>query len=139
MADPNYGKTNFIPGFRLIDGTALNRALGRIFQGGLSRQDSITAFAGGGRTSATQLIKSLNRITVVATAGDSVALPKAIAGSLVWVTNADAADSLNIFTKASTSDTINGSAATVAYALAAGKTAVFICNTVGAWTAVTFP
>lgn len=139
MADPAYGKTNFIPGFRLIDGAALNRALARVFQGGLSREDSITAFAGGGRTSARQLIKTLNRITVVATAADSVALPKAIAGSKVTVINADAADSLNIFTKATTSDTINAAASTAAYALAAGKVAEFICITIGAWTAVTFP
>lgn len=130
MADPNYGKTNFIPGFRLIDGAALNRALNRVFQGGLSREDSITATAGGTKAAARILTKSNNHITVCATGGDSVLLPKAIAGSRVTIRN-DGAASCNLFGKGA--DTINGVATATATALANGKAMELICYTVGAW------
>lgn len=101
----------------------------------LSRTDSITAFAGGGQASATALDSGYNRVTVVATAADSVKLPLCRTGAaqsntvgmIVIVTNADAADSMNVFPQ--TSDSINALAANAAYAMAANKTAAFICGT----------
>src|SRR6187551_3188292 len=105
----------------------------------LSRTDSITAFAGGGITNATALDSGYNRVTVVATAADSVKLPVCRAGAtgspglansigiMVWVTNADAADSMNVFPQSG--DSINALSPSAAYAMAANKTAAFICGT----------
>lgn len=130
MADPNYGKTNFIPGFRMIDGSALNRALARVFQGGLSREDSITATAGGTKAAARILTKTINRISVCATIHDSVLLPKAIAGSRCVVRN-DGAAGLDIYGKGA--DTINGAATATATTLTNGKAIELVCVTAGAW------
>lgn len=116
----------------------------------LSNTDSITAFAGGGQTSATQLESGYNRVTVVATAADSVKLPYCVSGQrntgpsgstsrpssntlglMIVVTNADAADSMNVYPQ--TGDAINALSANAAYAMAANKTAAFICGSAGLW------
>ena len=55
MAVDPYGKTNIQPGFRLMDGSAINRLFSRVFQGGLNRQDSITATPGGTKAAAFHL------------------------------------------------------------------------------------
>lgn len=130
MADLAYGKTNLVPGFRMFDGAALNRLFSRVFQGGLSREDTITATAGGTKAAARVLTKTNNHITVCATGGDSVLLPKAIAGSRCVVRN-DGAASLNVFAKGT--DTINGVATGTATALAAAKAIELVCFTAGAW------
>lgn len=57
----------------------------------------ITAFAGGGQASATQLTAKFNNVTVVASNGDSVKLPAALTGSKVYVINTDAAQALDVF------------------------------------------
>lgn len=99
-------------------------------------QDSITALAGGAQPT-TPLSAQLNRVTVVASANDSVALPKitnrqrgdANLGGLfqfVVVTNADSADSLQVF--GMTPDTINDVATGTGVAISAGKTALFIAQ-----------
>lgn len=126
----DYGKTNLIPGFRMFNGTDLNALFSRVFQGGLSREDSITATAGGTKAAAYALTRSLSHITVCATGGDSVLLPKAIAGSRVTVRN-DGAAALNIFGKGT--DTINGVATGTATSLAAAKCIELVCWTAGAW------
>lgn len=134
MAEPGYGKSigfgNFQPGFRLLDGNAVMRAFSRMFQGGISRASGITAKAGGGKATAVQLSRSLNRVDTVASGGDSVLLPKAIAGSVVFVTN-NGANSMNQY--GTGADTINGAATANATALAAGKTAIYVCHVTGAW------
>jgi hypothetical protein len=103
----------------------------------------ITAYAGGGQTNATLLTAQFNKVTVVVTAADSVKLPQISAvpntlgavGSSVIVRNADSADSLQVF--GSGTDTINDVATGTGVAVAAGKTAIFICHswngTVGNW------
>jgi len=85
-------------------------------------------------------------VTVVATANDSVKLPVCAVGApgagglvntvglVVWVTNADAADSMDVY--AQTGDTINAITANSPYAMAANKTAGFICGTAGKWYSV---
>lgn len=119
----------------------------------LSNMDSITAFAGGGQTSATQLEAGYNRVTVVATAADSVKLPFCVSGQrnvgpsgstarpssnslglMIVVTNADAADSMNVYPQSG--DAINALSANSAYAMAANKTAAFICSTAGIWVSI---
>lgn len=129
--DLNYGKPP-IPsmGPYLFSGDFIRRMFSRVFQGGLSFQDTITATAGGTKAAAFALLRSHNRISVCATGGDSVLLPAAIQGSRVVVRN-DGAASCNIFAKGA--DTINGASAATASALAAAKATEFACFTAGAW------
>lgn len=98
---------------------------------GITRESGITAFAGGGQTSAYQLTYGLNRVTVVASANDSVKLPVCLGSKVVIVANNDAADSLNVFGQ--TGETINALSANTAFAVAANKVAIFVCAADGAW------
>jgi len=96
-----------------------------------STANGITAYAGGGQASAVALTATYNRITTVATAGDSVKLPAAKAGSLITVFNKAATNSLNVFP--ATGDVINALSANAAYAMAATKGATFVCMVNGTW------
>lgn len=60
----------------------------------IESQDSITAYAGGGQANAVALVYGVNRITVVASTGDSVKLPPAISGKqcVVWNNTGTAPD-----------------------------------------------
>jgi hypothetical protein len=131
--DPVYGKP-FFPstGPYLFAGSFIQTLLARVFQGGLSSRDTITARAGGLQPLATQLIASFNNVTVCATGGDSVALPKAIQGSEVVVFNNGVA-SMNVFAKVGSGDTINGTAGTTAFAHANAKRVTYTCVTTGKW------
>lgn len=100
-------------------------------------QNALTAKAGGGQashTAATTLILGLNRVTTVATAADSVLLPAALAGMYLVVTNAAAANSMNVFP--AVGDNVNALADDAAFAVAANKTALFFCAVDGTWNAV---
>lgn len=115
------------------------------FNGGFlnfSYVDTLTAHAGGGQGSATVLTAQVNRISVCATAGDSVVLPTAAAmaispngpqdrkGAEITVINSGAA-SLNVF--GATGDTINGGSANGSVSVPSGATATFRCVTDGSW------
>lgn len=93
---------------------------------------SLTAHAGGTRAPATPLSSAINLIAVCATAGDSIMLPPATGGQVMWVANAGAA-SCQIFAAMGTSDTINGVAAATGVALAAGKSDTVFSPLPGAW------
>lgn len=93
-------------------------------------EDSITAKAGGGKTNARVLTAQVNRITVCATAADSVLLPPSAAGLSVTVINSGAA-SAQVF--GAGIDTINGVATGTGVSQAAGVTVTYICLTAGAW------
>jgi hypothetical protein len=108
-----------------------------------SVQDSLTAHAGGGQGSATALPAQINRITTVATAGDSVILPaqgsfptsggegpQTPGGLEVVVINAGA-NALAVFP--GSGETINGGSANASVNVAAGGIATFYCPTPGAW------
>jgi hypothetical protein len=101
--------------------------------GGMSAADGLTAHAGGLQPSALALTAAINRVTTVATGGDSVALPAATGGQSISVINAGASALAVFSSNASTGDTINGTAGTTAYSLASGKTAEFISPAAGAW------
>jgi hypothetical protein len=96
-----------------------------------STQDNLTAHAGGGQASATQISAMNARVTTVGTAADSVALPKSANGLIIYVTNAAAANSMNVFPYSG--DAINSLGANNAFAVAAGKTCAFVCYTAGQW------
>ena len=130
MSADTYGKTNLQPGYREINGSFLNDLLTRILQGGLSRQDSITATPGGTKAAAYALKRSLNRVSVCATANNSVLLPKAIAGSIAMVVNSGAA-TLAVYGKGS--DTIDGVSTATANTIATTKSKTYVCFTAGAW------
>ena len=95
-----------------------------------SAQTGITAFAGGGQASAVLLTRSFSRVNTVATSGDSVKLPPAVAGADMVVFNRGAS-SMNVFP--STGDAIGTGAANAAYPLANGRGARFICVVAGTW------
>lgn len=96
--------------------------------------NALTAFAGGGQANAVQLRYRKSRVTTVGSAADSVKLPKAIAGMEMSVTNAAAANSMNVFP--SSGEIIDAGAADAAVAIAANKTRVFHCVTNGTWHSV---
>lgn len=94
-------------------------------------QNALTALAGGGQPGATQLTAGMNRVTVCATAGDSVALPAATAGVSVSVVNVGAAN-MAIFPLGA-SDVIQGIATATAMTLAFGSSIQFRCAVAGTW------
>lgn len=105
-----------VSGMRLIEasGGVLHR---------FDAQVTLTAFAGGGIGSATQLNQSYNVVTTVATTGDSVKLSEATrVGMLVYVKN-DGANALDLFPSA-TDDL--GQGVGVAISLPAGQSVAFI-------------
>jgi hypothetical protein len=118
------------PSLQNADGQLLLDMFARMLQGGLSRESGITATPGGTKAAARVLKRSINIITVCATAADSVLLPKAIAGSVLFLTNAGAA-SAQVFGKGT--DTINGVATATGVAQGAGLSAVYVCAVSGAW------
>ena len=110
--------------------------LGTGYSGSFETQsyaDGLTAHAGGGQGSALQIATMISRFTTVATTADSSILPVGVAGMTITVINAGA-NSMNVFPDSGS--TINGGSANAAYALAAGKTAVFFTTLAGAWHAM---
>jgi hypothetical protein len=91
----------------------------------------LTAFAGGGQTSALQLSGDMAEVTTVATAADSVRLPPALPGRTFCLVNAAASNSMQVFGYGT--DTINGVATATGVAQAAGKSATYFCCAAGNW------
>ncbi len=97
------------------------------FVGTQSVRDGLTAAAGGGQPNGTLIITQLSRFTTVASANDSAKLPALASvppGTEITVSNAAAANSMNVFP--ATGDAIDALGANNARAVAAGKTCVFI-------------
>lgn len=135
-----YGKSinngNFQPGLQLINGSWLMNAFSKMFQGGVDRADGLTAHAGGTKAAALALSHSFNRISTCATSADSVLLPKAIAGSMITVTNSGAVEAA-IY--GAVADTIDGAATATAAYLSPHETKIFVCLTSGSWKTVRAP
>lgn len=110
--------------------TAQNANNTSLSAGALTGADGITAHAGGGQGSATALTAGINRVTTVATAADSVALPAATAGLFVAIVN-DAANALQAF--GAGTDTINDVATATGVPVAGKTMAVFFCPVAGKW------
>lgn len=91
---------------------------------------TLTAHAGGGQTSALPLTMGLNLFTTVANAGDSAILQTTDGGPVVVVINGTST-SMNIYPPVG--GQINALGTNAAYALAAGKTAIFFQTTAGQW------
>lgn len=97
-------------------------------------QNGLTALAGGGQSGATALKYGVNRVTVVATAGDSVLLPAAKAGHSVAVINADAAEAMDMFP--AVGESINALSANTALSVAVNKTLLLVCAVDGIWNSI---
>lgn len=95
-----------------------------------STRNAITAFPGGGQASAIPITTDFARITVCATAGDSVKLPRATVGREVCVVNS-AALAADVFPEVA--DTINSQAINTAYRQTPNTTAWYACMTPGQW------
>jgi hypothetical protein len=107
-----------------------------IFLDQMTVRNGITALAGGGQAGTVHLLtERFSRITTVGTAADSVKLPPAVPGIDMFVVNAAAANSMNVFP--STGDAVNALGANAAFAVAANKTVHFICVVAGIWNAIT--
>ncbi len=91
---------------------------------------TITAFAGGGKASATPTTTANVLIGVSATAADSVLLPSPRSGDMMFVTNGGAA-AAQLFGAGTA--TINGVATATGVSLVAGGMAVLSCFADGAW------
>lgn len=95
-----------------------------------SFEDGITAKAGGGQSGAYQLTRQNNRLTVVATAGDSVKLPPALPGLECFIIN-HGAQPAQIFGNGT--DTINDVAAATGVPQMPNSTVIYLCMTAGIW------
>jgi hypothetical protein len=90
---------------------------------GLAVSQPLTAHAGGTQAGL-QLGPGISLITTVATGGDSVVLPKAIAGSILVIVNAAAANACDVFPYLG--DFIDALAVNAFFALAANKASIWI-------------
>lgn len=95
-----------------------------------SATNTITAFAGGGQGSAVALTTGFNRITVCATAADSVKLPAATAGKEVKIKNNGVAYA-SIFP--ASGEVIDTLAANTSVSLPSAGTITFYCVVAGTW------
>jgi len=117
-----------VSGVWAIDGVGAGAA------GGLPTNlavNGLTAHAGGGQGSATALPAIFNRVATVASVGDSVLLPASAVGLFVQVSNAAAANAMDIFP--ATGDAIDALGANVAIRINAGTTVQFWCSVAGTW------
>lgn len=95
-----------------------------------SNQTGITAFATGGQASATALTEEINNVTTVATAGDSVKLPAAVAGKHIHIKNSGAT-ALDIFP--ASADSIDALAVNLAIRIQPGSSVDFYAKDATVW------
>lgn len=115
-------------GQRLADDDALNTILATPQW---QTNYGITALAGGALSSSTPvLVLGANTVTTVASGADSVVLPSAVAGSVVFVANAGAS-AMQVFGNGS--DTINGTAGATGISVSNNKRILFVAVTNGKW------
>lgn len=123
-----------LPGPRLVDMEPIVRGLVGMDQ--LNSEGSITAAAAGTQAAGTPLTAVLNEVLTVAGANDSVNLPLALAGKVVFVANPSAA-TLDVYSSLdSPTDEINGTVGTTAYSIATLLHVIFFCPRDGHWYAV---
>ena len=119
------------PGKRLADDDALNNALATpVWQ----TKSGITALAGGARNASTPvLVLGSNHVSTSASSGDSVVLPVAVAGSVVFLANAGA-NPVQVFGNGS--DTIDGTAGATGISVANAKRIMFVAVANNVWFAL---
>lgn len=90
----------------------------------------VTAHAGGTKAAAQAVLYGITGVTVVATAADSILLPPALPGALVYLSNSGVA-SMQVF--GASADVINGIATGTGVAQANGVSALYFCTVAGFW------
>lgn len=132
---------SFIPGSRLVDGGDLKTMAEMLF----GTHTGVTALAGGDAAGGTLLQAGWNSVDTVASGGDSLRLPPAIAGSIVGVWN-NTATSMQVFGQQANQgglaagDTIVPSNSNTPAAVATGiaqttaQKAIYVCFVNGVWT-----
>jgi hypothetical protein len=113
----------------------------QVFQELSSVVDGVVAHVGGGQQQPGVIPgpsiagKAMIRVATVTSGNDSITLPPSVAGMQITVTNAAAANSLNVFPSplGTTTEAINALGANAAFALTAGKTTTFCCYSPGLW------
>lgn len=98
-------------------------------------QDGITASPSQTQGGGYRLRGALNRVSTVATGGDSVTLPLSKGGMKIWVTNASPVNPINVFPGAQliSQERINNLAPNSAFSLGPLKTVVFVCYSPTQW------
>lgn len=120
-------KDRFISSRQLLPGSRANDIADL-----LTSASQVVALAGGGAPGAPVLNAAYVDLITVATAADSVVLPKAQIGLRIVVSN-DGVASANVFPNGT--DTAGG-AAGAAFALAAAACVEFVCTKAGVWRTV---
>lgn len=113
--------------------TDVDRVLDSLGRGPLklAAQGGITAKAGGGQSSATQLVAQYNIITTCATDGDSVVLPNAALPGMEVVVVNKGAKALQVYGLGT--DTINDVAAATGVTQMSGSVVSYVCSSTGLW------
>jgi hypothetical protein len=106
--------------------------IGQDGQLNLSNLDALTAHSGGGQTSALKLVNLINRVSTVAAAADSVALPPAIPGLTVCVINSGA-NPMQVFGDNGYADTINDVATATGVSQMQNSCCYYTCPVAGKW------
>ena len=99
---------------------------------GLNASGPLTAHAGGTQALATQLVNGLNEVGTTATNNDSVQLPLALPGTVVFVANSGAA-TLAVYGRYGSSDTIDGTAGATGTTQTTGVDNLYFCAAAGRW------
>ena len=99
---------------------------------GLKASGLLTAHAGGTQALATQLVNGLNEVGTTATNNDSVQLPLALPGTVVFVANSGAA-TLAVYSRYGSSDTIDGTAGSTGTTQTTGVDNLYFCAAAGRW------
>jgi hypothetical protein len=92
--------------------------------------DGVVAFAGGGQANATQLTAELNKVTTVASPGDSVKLPASAPGLTIININKGAA-AMQVFGLGA--DIIDDSPSATGVSQMRNSTVIYSCTTAGVW------
>lgn len=117
---PNQAPNRYTSSRQLVSGADINNITDQLN----SIQNGVIATAGGTQNAAVQLNAAVVQVSIVATDGDSVRLPKGFAGLEVFIANQGAED-LQVFGYGV--DTIDGAATAVGVSQVSGKKAIYRC------------
>lgn len=97
-------------------------------------RNGVTASTGSTQATGVLVTTAVTRVTTVAVAGDALTLPPAVAGVSLVITNAAAANSMDVFP--AVGNAINALAGDAAFAMAANVTRLFVCAVDGTWNTI---
>jgi len=95
--------------------------------------DALTAHAGGGQANATKIDGSVQqaRVSIVASAADSIVLPPSYVGAEIAIMNDASANAMNVFP--AVGESINLLSANTALSVAIQTVTIFYCFAIGKW------